>query len=413
MAVVFRVSYPPGLPLSDDTPSMPLALSVSQTLPSDAGTALLVGRVHVPALAGPALVAVRDGDLIDLSAIAPTATALFERGDIVDAIRAAREAPCIALLDDVLANSASETRDAGQPWLLAPCDLQAIKAAGVTFVASMLERVIEEQARGDAARAESVRRQIVAVIGDNLSRIKPGSHEATKLKDVLIRERAWSQYLEVGIGPDAEIFTKAQPLSAVGTGADVGIHPQSRWNNPEPEVVLAVNSRGEAVGAALGNDVNLRDFEGRSALLLGKAKDNNASCAIGPFIRLFDERFTIDDVRGCEISLRVEGPDGFVLQGRSSMRMISRDPLDLVAQAIGVHHQYPDGMMLFLGTMFAPTHDRHGPGQGFTHVVGDVVTISTPKLGALVNRVEHTNRIAPWGFGARALMENLARRNLL
>ena len=230
---------------------------------------------------------------------------------------------------------------------------------------------------------------------------------------MLIRERAWSQYLEVGIGPDAEIFTKAQPLSAVGTGADVGIHPQSRWNNPEPEVVLAVNSRGEAVGAALGNDVNLRDFEGRSALLLGKAKDNNASCAIGPFIRLFDERFTIDDVRGCEISLRVEGPDGFVLQGRSSMRMISRDPLDLVAQAIGVHHQYPDGMMLFLGTMFAPTQDRHGPGQGFTHVVGDVVTISTPRLGALVNRVEHTNRIAPWGFGARALMENLARRNLL
>jgi len=306
-----------------------------------------------------------------------------------------------------------EARDPGLPWVLAPCDLQAVKAAGVTFVASMLERVIEEQARGDAARAEAVRRSIVAVIGDNLSRIRPGSPEAARLKEVLIAERVWSQYLEVGIGPDAEIFTKAQPMSAVGTGADVGIHPKSEWNNPEPEIVLAVNSRGEAVGATLGNDVNLRDFEGRSALLLGKAKDNNASCAIGPFIRLFDEHFGIDDVRGCELAMRVDGPEGFVLEGSSSMAKISRDPLDLVAQAIGDYHQYPDGMMLFLGTMFAPTKDRHAPGQGFTHVVGDIVTVSTPRLGALVNRVEHCDVVAPWTFGVASLMRHLAHRGLL
>jgi fumarylacetoacetate (FAA) hydrolase family protein len=310
----------------------------------------------------------------------------------------------------VLANSAPEGRDPRRPWFLAPCDLAAIKAAGVTFVSSMLERVIEEQARGDPAKAESVRKAIVAVIGENLAAVRPGSPDAARLKEVLIEARAWSQYLEVGIGPDAEIFTKAQPMSAVGLGADIGIHPTSQWNNPEPEIVLAVNSRAEVVGATLGNDVNLRDFEGRSALLLGKAKDNNASCAIGPFVRLFDGDFGLDDVRRCELALRVDGPDGFTLNGASSMAKISRDPLDLVAHAIGPNHQYPDGFMLFLGTMFAPTQDRHGPGQGFTHVVGDVVTIATPKLGALVNRVEHSDRIEPWTFGVRALMACLARQ---
>ena len=277
----------------------------------------------------------------------------------------------------------------------------------------MLERVIEEQARGDPSKAESVRRAIVAIIGDNLRAVRPGSAEAARLKDALLAQNAWSQYLEVGIGPDAEIFTKSQPMSAVGTGAEIGIHPQSEWNNPEPEIVLAVNGRGETVGATLGNDVNLRDFEGRSALLLGKAKDNNASCAIGPFIRLFDERFTIDDVRRAHLAMRVDGPDGFTLDGSSSIAEISRDPLDLASQTIGPNHQYPDGFMLFLGTMFAPTKDRQGPGQGFTHVVGDIVTVSTPTLGALVNCVNTSDRIAPWTFGAAALMQSLARRGLL
>ena len=299
------------------------------------------------------------------------------------------------------------------PWLLAPCDLQAIKASGVTFVASLLERVIEEQARGDARKAESVRQAIVAIIGKNLRDIRPGSPQAAAVKDALIAQGVWSQYLEVGIGPDAEIFTKGQPMSAVGTGADIGVLPKSQWNNPEPEVVLAVNSRGHVAGATLGNDVNLRDFEGRSALLLGKAKDNNASGSIGPFIRLFDERFTMDDVRRCDVALEVSGPDGFTFTASSSMSQISRDPLELVEHAMGRHHQYPDGMMLFLGTMFAPTIDRFGKGQGFTHAVGDIVTVSTDTLGALVNRVNHTDKIAPWAFGTVALMNNLARRGLL
>ena len=283
----------------------------------------------------------------------------------------------------------------------------------MTFVASMLERVIEEQARGDASRAEAVRAAVVAVIGDNLGAVRPGSPEAMRLKEVLLAQGMWSQYLEVGIGPDAEIFTKSQPMSAVGTGAEVGIHPGSAWNNPEPEIVLAVNSRGEVQGAALGNDVNLRDFEGRSALLLGKAKDNNASCAIGPFIRLFDAQFGIDDVRRCDLAMQVTGPEGFVMQGASSLSKISRDPLDLVGQAIGANHQYPDGFMLFLGTMFAPTQDRHGPGQGFTHVVGDIVTVSTPQLGTLANRVNTSDKVPPWTYGTAALMRDLARRGLL
>jgi fumarylacetoacetate (FAA) hydrolase family protein len=388
-------------------------LTPAACLPEDRERALLVGRAWLPEAGGPALVHVRDDGVHDLSAVAPTMSALLELPDPAAAVRSARASPRVGSLAEVLANSGPDGRVPELPWLLAPCDLQAIKAAGVTFVASMLERVIEEQARGDAAKAEAVRRSIVAVIGDNLAGIRPGSPEAMRVKEVLLRERVWSQYLEVGIGPDAEIFTKAQPMSAVGTGAEVGIHPRSEWNNPEPEIVLAVDSRGRIAGAALGNDVNLRDFEGRSALLLGKAKDNNGSCAIGPFVRLFDADFTIDDVRGCELAMRVAGPDGFVLEGRSSMARISRDPQDLVGQAIGPNHQYPDGLMLFLGTMFAPTKDRLAPGQGFTHVVGDLVSVATPRLGTLVNRVNHTDRVPPWTFGASALMKNLARRGLL
>jgi fumarylacetoacetate (FAA) hydrolase family protein len=382
-------------------------------LPDDPSKATLVGRVWRQDVGGPALVWVQNGDLYDLSNVAPTCSQLLELTDPVAAIRGARGLPRLGSLREVLTNSGDESRNQRAPWLLAPCDLQSIKASGVTFVASLLERVIEEQARGDARKAESVRQAIVAVIGTNLRDIRPGSPQAQAVKDALIAQGVWSQYLEVGIGPDAEIFTKGQPMSAVGTGADIGIHPKSQWNNPEPEIVLAVDSSGRVAGAALGNDLNLRDFEGRSALLLGKAKDNNASGSIGPFIRLFDEHFGIDDVRKCDVALHVKGPDEFEFTAESSMSQISRDPLELVEHAMGRHHQYPDGMMLFLGTMFAPTIDRFAPGQGFTHAVGDIVTVSTPALGYLVNRVNHTDRIAPWSFGTVALMTNLAQRGLL
>ena len=387
------------------------SLSPAHALPRDAADATLVGRVWVDTL-GPVLVSVRPDGVRDLSGLAATMSQLLELDDPAGAVRSFG-GPRLADTAAVLANSAHDARSPSTPWLLAPCDLHAINAAGVTFVASMLERVIEEQARGDASRAQAVRQAVVAVIGDNLSAVRPGSPGAGKLKEVLLAQGLWSQYLEVGIGPDADIFTKAQPMSAVGTGAQVGLHPQSHWNNPEPEVVLAVDSRGRVRGAALGNDVNLRDFEGRSALLLGKAKDNNASCAIGPLVRLFDAGFGIDDVRGCELAMEVSGPDGFVMQGASSLAMISRDPLDLVAQAAGATHQYPDGFMLFLGTMFAPTQDRLGPGQGFTHVLGDVVTVTTPRLGTLANRVTTSYRAEPWRYGTGALMRDLGRRGLL
>ncbi|WPH14314.1 fumarylacetoacetate hydrolase family protein [Variovorax paradoxus] len=395
---------------------MPLNLSTAASLPRDAERATLVGRIWQPGV-GPVLVAVHEGGLHDLSRLAPTMSDLLEAkeppADAVQHALRSGQAPRVASLAEAIANSDATARDEAKPWLLAPCDLQAIKASGVTFVESLLERVIEEQARGDASRAEATRAALSGVLGDNLAGIVPGSAEAAKVKEVLISQGAWSQYLEVGIGPDAEIFTKAPVLSAVGMGADVGIHAASVWNNPEPEVVLAVNSRGETLGAALGNDVNLRDFEGRSALLLGKAKDNNASCAIGPFIRLFDAHFGIDDVRRITVALEVKGPEGFTLEGSSSLAKISRDPLDLVSQAVGAHHDYPDGFMLFLGTMFAPTQDRHGPGQGFTHVVGDRVSIAAPELGALVNRVVHSDQAPRWTFGLSALMRNLSARGLL
>ncbi|MBE7368827.1 fumarylacetoacetate hydrolase family protein [Ramlibacter pallidus] len=384
---------------------------LKSTLPADAQQATLVGRVWIEGQ-GPVLVRADHEAVYDLSGLAPTCSALLERPNAAAAVRA-HAAPRIASVQEVIANSPEDVRADGTPWLLAPCDLQAVKASGVTFVASMLERVIEEQARGNPALAESVRKEVVAVIGDDLSKVKPGSPEAARLKEVLLAKNMWSQYLEVGIGPDAEIFTKSQPMSAVGTGAEIGIHPKSEWNNPEPEIVLVVNSRGETVGATLGNDVNLRDFEGRSALLLGKAKDNNASCAIGPFIRLFDDGFGIADVRRVELAMKVTGPEGFVMDGSSKLSLISRDPLDLVTHAIGPNHQYPDGLVLFLGTMFAPTQDRFGPGQGFTHSVGDIVAISTPRLGTLANRVNTSDRIAPWRYGVSALMRDLSRRGLL
>jgi fumarylacetoacetate (FAA) hydrolase family protein len=384
-------------------------------LPDDAERALLVGRVWLAGgthpdsrRAGPAVVAVRGDELVNLSDHVSTMADLLERDDAAYLVR---EAPAtrIGTLDDVLANSHGDTPQA--PYLLAPCDVQAIKACGVTFAVSLLERVIEEQAGGDLKRAGELRQEIQSLIGGDLSRIKPGSDEAMALKAELQARGGWSQYMEVGIGPDAEVFSKAQPLSAVGHGARVGLHPASEWNNPEPEIVLAVDAEGHVRGATLGNDVNLRDVEGRSALLLGKAKDNNASCSIGPFIRLFDEHFGIDDVRSAQVSLRIEGTDDdFVLEGKSDMREISRDPLDLVAQTYGAHHQYPDGFMLFLGTMFSPIQDRDGEGQGFTHHLGDRVTIATPKLGALTNVVDRSDRLPPWTFGIRALLAHLSQR---
>ncbi|WP_256977739.1 fumarylacetoacetate hydrolase family protein [Bordetella genomosp. 10] len=390
-------------------------LTPENTLPADGAGATLVGRAWTPGHAGgpggPSPVVLRGDGVYDLSAAFPTLSELLDAADPAQAVRAA-EGRRIGAVAEVLANTRADP-DPGQPHFLAPADLQVIKAAGVTFAASMIERVIEEQAKGDPARAEGVRRTVVDAIGTDLRAVKPGSPEAAHLKSVLMAQGLWSQYLEVGIGPDAEVFTKAPVLAAVGTGRQIGIHPKSEWNNPEPEVVLAVTRRGEIVGATLGNDVNLRDFEGRSALLLSKAKDNNASCAIGPFIRLFDETFGLDDVRRCELTLRVEGEDGYVLSGSSSMAQISRDPTDLVAQTLNRNHQYPDGFLLFLGTLFAPTEDRDHPGGGFTHKLGDRVSIATPKLGALRNVVTHSDSAPPWEFGLGQLMRNLGARGLL
>jgi fumarylacetoacetate (FAA) hydrolase family protein len=363
-------------------------------LPEDAAGATLAGRLMLDD--GPTPVLVRDGVVEDVSRAAPTIADLMELPDPA-ALRGER----LFGIDEITAED-----------LLAPVDLQAVKAAGVTFAISAIERVIEERARGDFTRAAEIRDKLEQRIGGAIRSVVPGSESAARLKDALIEDGLWSQYLEVAIGPDAEIFTKTAPLASVGWGAEIGVRSDSSWNNPEPEVVLVVNSRGDIRGATLGNDVNLRDFEGRSALLLSKAKDNNASCAIGPFVRLFDGGFTLDDVRSAVVELEIAGSDGFRLQGQSRMSEISRDPEELVRQAMSEHH-YPDGFVLFLGTLFAPTDDRDEPGRGFTHKIGDEVRISTPRLGTLANIVS-TSRDAPaWQFGTRALMRNLAARGLL
>lgn len=380
-------------------------------LPDEEG-ASLAGRVWCPKADGPCIVSIRDQQAIDITSSFPTMRDLCETPDPALALRQA-DGASLGSIADILANTPIDGRDPSRPWLLAPLDLQAIKAAGVTFVVSMLERVIEERCRGDISAAAAIRDEVERLVGGDLRRLRPGSEEAAALKATLVAQNAWSQYLEVGIGPDAEIFTKSAPMSAVGTGMDAGVHPRSSWNNPEPEIVLIVASSGAIVGAALGNDVNLRDVEGRSALLLGKAKDNNASCAIGPVIRFFDDSFDLDAIRATDVMLTVEGEDGFRLEGHSSISQISRDPADLVAQMINPHHQYPDGAALFLGTMFAPIVDRGAAGQGFTHKTGDMVTISAPRLGTLVNRIRPTDECEPWTYGTSALMRNLAKRGLL
>lgn len=389
-----------------------LDLSAAAILPVDAAEAVLVGRVWRPGI-GPSVVTLRDGVLFDVTAkAAPTVRDLFELDHPLDHLKkVAGEA--IGPVEAVLANSDEEARDAASPYFLAPIDLQAVKAAGVTFVISLLERVIEEQARGAPERAVEIRGALGSIIGHDLSKLRPGSPEAMEIKRMLIAKGAWSQYLEVGIGPDPEIFTKGQPLSQVGVGASVGILPISTWNNPEPEIVVVANSRGTIVGAMLGNDVNLRDVEGRSALLLGKAKDNNASATLGPFVRFFDASFSLDELRRAELTLVVEGPEGYRLQGSSSLSKISRDFADLAKQMLGRHHQYPDGAVLYTGTLFAPIEDRDAPGKGFTHKVGDIVSIATPKLGRLVNRIRLATECAPWTFGTSHLMRNLARRRLI
>ena len=383
-------------------------MTVFLTQEEQAGTWL--GRVWLPEVSGPGVVTIRDGQVFDITSVqAPTVRDICEMPDPATYVRKAEGRP-LGRLDEICAHPVG----AGAVHFLAPCDLQAIKACGVTFASSMVERVIEERASGDPQLAETIRARVGAVIGSSLRNIRAGSDEAMQVKAALIQEGLWSQYLEVGIGPDAEVFSKAQVLSSVGANAEIGLHPVSTWNNPEPEVVLTVASSGRIVGATLGNDVNLRDVEGRSALLLSKAKDNNASAAIGPMIRLFDAGFTLDDVRAAELELTVTGQDdGYVLTGHSSMKEISRDPEDLVRQTLGRHHQYPDGLMLYLGTLFAPTDDRDVPGEGFTHKIGDVVTIASDGLGRLTNTVRLSTDCEEWTFGASHLMRNLAMRGLL
>ena len=366
-------------------------------LPVDAAHALLAGRLMRDE--GPSPVLIRAGQVEDVSRVAPTMSELLEIEDLP------------AVRGEVIL-SVEELCRLPSSRLLAPVDLQVIKAAGVTFAISAIERVIEERARGDFQKAAEIRSRLEERIGGAIRSVVPGTPDAARLKEALIDDGLWSQYLEVAIGPDAEIFTKAAPMASVGSGAEIGVRSDSDWNNPEPEVVLIVNSRGRVRGATLGNDVNLRDFEGRSALLLGKAKDNNASCAIGPFIRVFDQKFGMDDVRSAEVGLQIQGEDGFELHGRSLMAEISRDPEELARQAMSEHH-YPDGFALFLGTLFAPVDDRDEPGRGFTHKAGDIVRISTTRIGELVNRVTTSKEAAPWNFGIGALMNNLAARGLL
>lgn len=386
--------------------------SIDRFLPHDLPQALLLGRVLLPGT-GPCIVMVKKGEVFDITSYVSTMAELLNRTDVHSFLRGIKEPLSLGPVTQLIKNSLSPQASSNKLHLLAPVDFQSIKACGVTFATSMIERVVEERCLGDASKAAEMRQLIEQQSGTDIGSIKPGSSAAQKVKESLLEKGLWSQYMEVGLGPDAEVFTKSQTMSAVGFGSEAGLHPRSDWNNPEPEVVVIVNNQGQILGATLGNDVNLRDFEGRSALLLGKAKDNNGSCILGPFIRLFDNTFNLDDIRSAQVSVEVTGKDGFHMQAVSDMGQISRDVTELVEQTYNPSHQYPDGFALFLGTLFAPVQDRDHPGQGFTHKLGDVVEICSPKLGGLHNRINHSDKIPQWNFGILELIRNLKQRQLL
>ena len=398
--------------------------TLGSIIPDNGAVGTWIGRAWVPAsldkhgIAGPHVILVKNGQVHSMQDKVSTVSELIEFESPAQWIDEQSELPLLCSLAELEQNSLYFTHEesmseSSTARLLAPNDLMAVKACGVTFIKSLLERVVEEKAGGDPRRAEQLRQKIISALGENLSEVKPGSPETEALKKELIQEGIWSQYLEVGLGKDAEVFTKHQVLASVSFGHQIGVLSESHWNNPAPEVVLAVSSKGNIVGATLGNDVNLRDYEGRSALLLGEAKDQNGSCSIGPFIRLFDDSFTLEDVKNCEIELSICGSDGFNISGKNKMSEISRSPEELVAQAIGKNHQYPDGLVLFLGTMFAPTEDRNNNGEGFTHHLGDKVEISTPLLGKLVNWVNHCHKIPQWDYGIRDLFKFLQQKSML
>lgn len=405
-----------ALPSTMELLRLPPEELASALLPSDDGNAVLIGRAWVAGKpnmpAGPSPIVVRDRQVYDASVVAPTAAELISMSEAASRLRRS-DLPVIGHLGDIAANSFRERHNPAHPHLLAPCDLQPVKACGVTYIASVLERLVEEKSGGNPANLDGARRELDALVGGSLKRIRPGSTEAANLKQALIASGHWSHYLEVAIGPDAESFAKCPPMAAVGFGADIGVRSDSRWNNPEPELVLAIDKCGRIAGVTLGNDVNLRDFEGRSPMLLDKAKDNNASAAIGPFIRLFDERFTLADARGVRLQFSIESADGYTLGGVGEVADITRDLTDLIEQVMGRHHQYPDGLMLFTGTMWVPQHDRLGAGQGFGHRDGDWVSIQANRLGRLINRTRRTEDCPPWTFGLGELMHNLSVRGLL
>jgi fumarylacetoacetate (FAA) hydrolase family protein len=390
-------------------------------LPASASEAALVGRLWDPGR-GPRLVAVAGEGLVDVTSLGPTMADLAERADpATDVLERAGDAPGWSLAEVLGSTAAEADRRRGaaghleleRPVLLSPVDLQVIKAAGVTFVRSMVERVIEERVGGDMSRAAEIRAQLDGSIGRSISDVKPGSEEAFAVLAVMRENGLWSQYLQVGLGAHPEVFTKAPLLSSVGHGWDIGIAGISTWNNPEPELALVIDRDGTPKGATLGNDANLRDIEGASALLLPLAKDNNASASLGPFVRLFDSAFRLDDAASTTITMRIEGTDGFVLQATAPQGDISRPVSELVAHTLNRRHQYPDGVVLYCGTPFAPTEDRDAPGMGFTHHDGDLVSIGSPALGTLVNRVTPSEQAPVWHHGVRdlfrALATNLAR----
>jgi len=384
-------------------------LTAAQVLPSDGYAGTLVGRALFPGVfPGPCVVAIREDGVHNISGTVPTMAQLLNAPNPLATLqRALRNCVYLGPLESLLENSTPSTHDPLKPYLLTPIDLQAVKAVGLTFVNGLLQRFADDN--GGAATVAKMEK----AAGVALGKILPGSEEAARLRTALMEDGLWNDTLEVGFGPDVELFTKAQPLSAVGTGAEIAVLPTSKQTFAEPEVVLMLNADGKICGATLGCDMTARDVEARSLLLLGRAKDQNATCAVGPFIRLFDQTFSLPNVQGMNLTYAFEGADDAVFTDTGSMDQIGRGLITLARQVVNEHHGYPDGVALFTGCMFKAPSSRGASDTPFTHQVGDVVIIKASPLGTLINRVNTTDKVRPWSFGMSDLMANLANRQLL
>jgi len=351
------------------------------------------GRAMVPGVGASVVALNSHGNLIDITPFVVASSVLCNNPRMLEVLREAREhGENIGGIGEVLANT--NRSDNQVPYFLAPIDFQAAVGAGVTYINSWLERVVSAH-----PKLPDLRAQLIAIIGGDNLVVKPGSDTAQKVMEFLESMGIDDDYTKPAFGTHAEIFDKAMSCDAVGPG-----HISMRTDAPkrgapptavgsESELILIVNKNAKIVGYTVGNDFSAGGFENASHLYLPKAKHYDGSAGMSPLVRVPDESFTAENATSLNITLFVEGRDGFVLRaarkegqvgllspGRSySTGEISRPHTELADQALAVNrHEF--GRAVYCGAGYIPTMNREDPERPtkfneFTHRPGDTVSI--------------------------------------